>query len=79
MLAKIFGTKSERELKRLKPVIAAINELAPSFEQLSDAELSAKTADFKLKIEQGASVDDVLVEAFATVREAGRRVLNMRH
>jgi len=79
LLAKIFGTKSERELKRLKPVIAAINELAPSFEQLSDAELSAKTADFKLKIEQGASVDDVLVEAFATVREAGRRVLNMRH
>jgi preprotein translocase subunit SecA len=79
LLAKIFGTKSERELKQLKPVVAAINELAPSFERLSDAELSAKTADFKQKLEQGATLDDVLVEAFATVREAGRRVLNMRH
>ena len=79
LLAKIFGTKSERELKQLKPVIAAINEFAPSFEKLSDAELSGKTAEFKNKLEQGATLDDILVEAFATVREAGRRVLNMRH
>ncbi len=79
LLAKIFGTKSERELKQHKPVIAAINEFAPSFEKLSDAELSGKTAEFKHKLEQGATLDDILVEAFATVREAGRRVLNMRH
>jgi len=79
LLAKIFGTKSERELKLLKPIIQAINEFAPSFEQLSDAELSGKTAEFKHKLELGAPLDDILVEAFATVREAGRRVLNMRH
>src|SRR4051794_7669476 len=79
LLAKVFGTKNEREVKSLRPLIAAINVLEPSLQQLSDAELAAKTVEFKDRIAQGATLDDVLVDAFAVVREAGRRVLNMRH
>ncbi len=79
ILAKIFGTKNERELKRLRPLVAAINELEPAMRRLSDAELAAKTAEFKQRLAQGASLEDLLVEAFAVVREAGRRTLNMRH
>jgi len=79
VLAKIFGTKHEREMKALRPTIAAINELEPRMQQLSDEELAAKTQEFKQKLADGATLDDILVEAFATVREAGRRVLNMRH
>src|SRR5919112_484744 len=79
ILAKIFGTKHEREMKVLRPTIAAINELEPGMQQLSDEQLAAKTQEFKQKLANGASLDDILVEAFATVREAGRRVLNMRH
>src|SRR3954452_24152851 len=79
LLAKIFGTKHEREMKGLRPLIAAINELEPRMQQLSDEELAAKTQEFKQKLADGATLDDILVEAFATVREAGRRVLNMRH
>ena len=78
-LAKIFGTKHEREMKALRPLIAAINELEPRMQQLSDEQLAAKTQEFKQKLANGATLDDILVEAFATVREAGRRVLNMRH
>src|SRR5579872_5223369 len=78
-LAKIFGTKTEREIKALQPTIAAINELEPSLRDLSDIDLAAKTIEFKERVAQGAPVDDLLVEAFAVVREAGRRVLNMRH
>ncbi|HBY59871.1 MAG TPA: preprotein translocase subunit SecA, partial [Solibacterales bacterium] len=79
ILAKIFGTKNEREVKALLPVVSAINELEPSIQALSDAELAAKTQEFKQRIEQGASLDDLLIEAFAVCREAGRRILNMRH
>ncbi len=79
ILAKIFGTKNERELKRMQPLVAAINELEPAMQKLSDAELAAKTAEFKQRLEQGASLDDLLIEAFAVVREAGRRALGMRH
>jgi len=79
LLAKVFGTKHEREIKAMQPTIAAINELEPSVKQLSDQELAAKTAEFKQKLEQGATLDDILIEAFAVCREAGRRVLNMRH
>src|SRR5579872_6993205 len=78
-LAKIFGTKTEREIKALQPTIAAINELEPSLRDLSDIDLAAKTIEFKERVAQGAPVDDLLVEAFAVVREAGRRFLNMRH
>src|SRR6266403_1776567 len=79
VLAKIFGTRNEREIKTMRPAIAAINALEPGLQPLSDADLAAKTAEFREKLAQGATLDDLLVEAFAVVREAGRRVLNMRH
>jgi preprotein translocase subunit SecA len=79
ILAKIFGTKTEREVKAMQPMVAAINALEPSIERLSDIDLAAKTIEFKEKLAQGASLDDVLFEAFAVVREAGRRTLSMRH
>jgi preprotein translocase subunit SecA len=78
-LAKIFGTKNEREIKAMRPVIAAINDLEPSLQQLSDIDLAARTIDFREQLSRGAKLDDLLIPAFATVREAGRRVLNMRH
>jgi preprotein translocase subunit SecA len=79
VLAKVFGTKNEREVKELHPVVAAISALEPAIRELSDAELARKTIEFKEKVAQGATLDDLMVEAFAVVREAGRRVLNMRH
>ncbi len=78
-LAKIFGTKNKREIKAIQPIIAAINDLEPGIQQLSDIDLAAKTIEFKEKLAQGAPLDDLLIEAFAVVREAGRRFLNMRH
>ncbi|HTC88594.1 MAG TPA: DEAD/DEAH box helicase, partial [Bryobacteraceae bacterium] len=78
-LAKIFGTRNEREVKRLRPIVAAINELEPALQQLSDAELAQKTVDFKQRVANGEPLDDLLIESFAVCREAGRRVLNMRH
>jgi preprotein translocase subunit SecA len=79
LLAKIFGTRNEREIKAMRPAIAAINDLEPSIQQLSDIDLAAKTIDFKERLQRGASLDDLLIEAFAVAREAGKRVLNMRH
>ena len=79
VLAKIFGTKHEREIKRIKPLVALINDLEPQMSALSDAELTAKTQEFREKLANGATLDDLLVEAFAAVREASRRVLKMRH
>ena len=79
ILAKIFGTKTEREIKQLLPQVAAVNDLEPAMRELSDIDLAAKTIEFREKIAQGASLDDLLVPAFAVVREAGRRALNMRH
>jgi preprotein translocase subunit SecA len=79
ILAKIFGTKTEREIKALRPTIDAINGLEPVLQSLSDIDLAAKTIEFKEKLAQGATLDDILPEAFAVCREAGRRVLNMRH
>jgi preprotein translocase subunit SecA len=78
-LAKVFGTKHDREIKGIRPMIAAINDLEPQLKQLSDADLAQKTVEFKQRIANGASLDDLLIEAFAVAREAGRRVLNMRH
>ena len=78
-LAKIFGTRNEREIKRLRPIVAAINDLEPGMQQLSDVELAQKTVEFKQRIENGEPLDDLLIESFAVCREAGRRVLNMRH
>jgi len=79
ILAKIFGTKNEREVKGMRPIVAAINDLEPAMQKLSDIDLAAKTIEFKEKITQGATLDDLMIEAFAVVRETGRRVLNMRH
>ncbi|GMV23112.1 MAG: protein translocase subunit SecA 1 [Acidimicrobiia bacterium] len=79
LLGKIIGTQNERELKRLRPIAARINDLESSLQPLTDAELRAKTDQFKQRIANGESLDDVLPEAFAVVREGGRRVLRMRH
>src|SRR5271170_8137661 len=79
VLAKIFGTKHEREIKKIRPMVAAINDLEPQMMALSDAELGAKTVDFKQRVANGASLDDILIDAFAVCREGGRRILNMRH
>jgi preprotein translocase subunit SecA len=78
-LAKVLGTQNERDLKRLQPLVGAIGELEPTIQSLSDEQLRAKTAEFKTRVAAGETLDDLLVEAFAVVREAGRRVLNMRH
>ncbi|WP_396623405.1 preprotein translocase subunit SecA [Luteitalea sp.] len=79
LLAKVIGTQNERELKRIHPLVARINGLEPSMQQLGDAQLRAKTAEFKERLSRGESLDDLLPEAFAVVREAGRRVVHMRH
>ncbi|OAG27184.1 preprotein translocase subunit SecA [Thermodesulfatator autotrophicus] len=79
ILAKIVGTKNEREIRRLKPIVAKINALEPEIQSLSDAELKAKTQEFKERLDRGETLDSLLPEAFAVVREASRRVLGMRH
>jgi len=106
LVAKVFGTKNERELKRLRPQVEAINALEPAMQKLSDEELRAKTEEFRQRMQErltqipdepaadperlkeideerrklsNEALDEILVEAFAVVREAGRRVLNMRH
>jgi preprotein translocase subunit SecA len=83
LLAKVIGTQNDRELKRLRPIVARINELEPSVTGLSDVAVREKTEELKRRVRgengRGESLDDVLPEAFALVREAGRRVLNMRH
>jgi len=75
----IFGSKNERELKGLTPLVEKINSLEPDFKTLSDEQLQAKTAEFKERISNEESLDDLLPEAFAAVREASVRVLGMRH
>src|SRR5918993_853343 len=79
LLAKVIGTQNERELKRLKPLVADINALEPSIQPLSDEQLRGKTEEFRKRVADGATLDELLPEVFAVVREAGRRVLNMRH
>src|SRR5438876_8663772 len=79
ILAKTFGTQNDRELKRLRPLVAQINALEPSIQPLSDDGLRAKTGEFKQRLASGETLDGILPEAFAVVREVGRRVLNMRH
>lgn len=79
LLQKILGTKHDRELKKIHPKVDAINALESKIQKLSDDELRAKTAEFKQKLDNGASVDDLLIEAFAVCREGGKRSLGMRH
>ena len=78
LFTSIFGSSNDRTLKRLRKVVAKINKLEPSFEQLSDAELQGKTEEFRQRLANGEALSAVLPEAFATVREASRRVLGMR-
>ena len=70
ILGKVFGTKHERDLKRMAPTIAEINALEPEIQKLSDEQLRAKTLEFKAALEAGKTLDDLLVPAFAVVREA---------
>jgi len=79
LLAKVIGTQNERDLKRLRPFVAAINAKEPETEKLSDEGLRRKTAEFRQRLANGETLDDLLPEAFAVVREAGRRILKMRH
>ena len=79
LLNKIFGTYSEKEVKRVMPIIDKINSLEPEMEKLTDKELAGKTEYFKEQLSNGKTLDDILPEAFATVREASKRVLGMRH
>lgn len=79
VLEKIFGTQNTRTLKKLWPIVHQINALEPAVQQLSDADLRAKTDEFKKHLAEGKTLDDILPEAFAVVRETARRVLKMRH
>lgn len=76
---KIFGTKNDREIKRIRKIVDAINQLEPDFQKLTDEQLREKTAYFKERLVKGETLDDILPEAFATVREASKRVLGLRH
>ncbi len=79
IFGKIFGTYSEKEVKRVRPIVDKINSLEPEMEKLTDKQLQAKTVYFKEELSKGKTLDDILPEAFAVVREASKRVLGMRH
>ena len=79
LLARIVGSQNERELKKIHPVVERVNEREAEISKLSDADLTAKTSAFKARLEEGEPLDDLLPEAFAVVREAGKRTVNMRH
>ena len=79
IIEKIFGTHSEHELKRIYPIVDHIDALEPEMQKLSDEELKEKTKEFKERLAKGETLDDLLPEAFAVVREAAVRVLGMRH
>lgn len=79
LLTKVLGSRNDRTLRRLRKIVKEINEFEPAFVTLSDDELKAKTIEFRQRIEQGESLDQLLPEAFATVREASKRVFGMRH
>ena len=79
VIKKVLGSRNERVLRRMQKAVKKINALEPSMEALSDADLKAKTDEFKQRLADGTKLDDLLVEAFAVVREAGKRALGMRH
>jgi len=79
LLKKVFGSKNDRELKRMGKIVKAINALEVDLEKLTDEELTAKTVEFRQRLDEGASLDQLLPEAFAVVREASKRVMGMRH
>ena len=77
VIQKVFGTHSDRELKRVIPIVDKIESLRPAMMELSDEQLKDKTKEFRKRLSEGETLDDLLPEAYATVREAARRVLNM--
>ncbi|MDA2933267.1 preprotein translocase subunit SecA [Acidobacteria bacterium AH-259-D05] len=79
ILTKIIGSQNERELKKIQPLVDLVNELEQDISKLSDADLKSKTSEFKARLEGGESLDDILPEAFAAVREASQRTIGMRH
>jgi preprotein translocase subunit SecA len=79
LLKKIVGTKNERELKRIRPMVDTINDLEAGMKALTDDQLRMKTPEFRTRLENGEDLDDLLSEAFAVVRETARRTINMRH
>ena len=79
LLTRIFGTQHEREIKQLRPIVNAINDVEQQFSKMSDTELQAQTPSMKEQIEKGKNPDELLVSAFSVCREASKRVLNMRH
>src|SRR5437867_9292231 len=79
LVKKFVGSRNDRELKKIQPLVAKINDLEPRLSSLTDEQLKAKTAEFKQRFENGESLEDLLPDAFAVVRETGKRALNMRH
>ena len=79
ILTKVFGSRNDRTLRRMRKAVETINKMEPEFEQLSDEQLKAKTDEFRARLKKGESVDSLIPEAFATVREASKRVFGMRH
>ena len=79
LIKKIVGSKNERELKRIQPLVDKINQMEPKISPLSDDQLLAKTSEFKERIKQGESLEEILPEAFAVVRETAKRTLGERH
>ncbi len=79
LLTKVFGSRNDRTLRRMRKAVSLINAMEPEMEKLSDDELKAKTNEFRARIEKGESVESLIPEAFAVVREASKRVFGMRH
>ena len=79
IIDKVFGTHSERELKRIEPIVKKIESYREAMGKLTDEELRGKTTEFKKRLTEGETLDDLLPEAYATVREAAKRVLNQEH
>src|SRR5690606_31091142 len=79
VMRKFFGTKQDRDLRALKPILDQVNAREAKYQAMSDEELKSQTDIFRAKIQEGMSLDDLLPDAFAVVREASKRVLNMRH
>src|SRR5262245_54067730 len=79
LIKKVFGTPHDRAVRKIRPLVAKMNDLERDMEKLSDAELKAKTAEFREQLDNGAKLDDLIIPAFAVVREAGKRALAMRH
>src|SRR5947209_14671475 len=78
-LIRLFGNSNERQIRRMRPIVARINEMEPALQAASDADLLARTDEFRKRLADGQTLEDILPEAFAVCREGGRRFLKMRH